>query len=190
MMLPREKAYTYADILARDESERVELIYGYPYMMAPPKRVHQAVSGELFGQFRDYLKGKTCKVYHAPFGVRLFEEAGDSPYDVDTLVEPDISVVCDPAKLDEDGCRGAPDLIIEILSPSTVRHDRLTKFNLYQRAGVREYWIVDPSARTVAVHLLDEGQYGSPDFYTGEAVVPVSVLKGCQIDLNAVFSTE
>lgn len=92
-----------------------------------------------YNQFLAYLKRKQCKAYHAPFAVRPFELDGDDPENVDTLVEPDITVVCDPSKLDDIGCKGAPDLIMEILFPSTQRYDELTKFNLYQRAGVREY---------------------------------------------------
>ena len=140
MALPAEKErYTLADALTWDEQDRIELIDGYPVMMTSPTRAHQKISGELFGQLRDYLKGKKCEVYHAPFAVRPFERAGVRPEDVDTLVEPDISVVCDLSKLDDTGCKGAPDLVMEILLPSTKRHDRFTKFNLYQRAGVREY---------------------------------------------------
>ena len=119
MPLPQEKRYSYADLLDWDEQERMELIYGEIRMMSPPSRVHQEITGELFAQLHAYLKGKTCKVYPAPFGVRLFEKNGDHPYDVDTLVEPDISVICDPGKLDDAGCKGAPDLILEVLSPST-----------------------------------------------------------------------
>lgn len=92
-------------------------------------------------QLNNYLSGKKCEVYAAPFAVRPFERDGDDPENVDTMVEPDITVVCDPSKLGDIGCKGAPDLVMEILSPSTQRHDKLTKFNLYQWAGVREYWI-------------------------------------------------
>ena len=145
MPLPAPKDhYTFADCLTWGENERIEIINGEAVMMAPPSRTHQKISGELFRQIANFLEGKKCEVYAAPFAVRLFEKDGDTPEDVDTIVEPDISVVCDHNKLDKHGCKGAPDLVMEILSPSTMRHDRFTKFNLYQRAGVREYWIVDP----------------------------------------------
>ncbi|MDE6281730.1 MAG: Uma2 family endonuclease, partial [Oscillospiraceae bacterium] len=126
MALPAENTrYTFADALAWSEDERAEIINGEVFMMSPPpSRAHQEISGELFGQLREYLKGKKCKVYHAPFAVRLFEEDGDSPEDVDTMVEPDITVVCDPSKLDDHGCKGAPDMVGEVLSPSTQRHDQ------------------------------------------------------------------
>ena len=104
------------------------------------------------------------------------------------MVEPDITVVCDPAKLDDIGCRGAPDLVMEILSPSTQRHDRLTKFNLYQQAGVREYWIVDPVSRSVQVFLLEDGRYSAKDFGTAGETVRVNVLEDCVIDLTQVFA--
>ena len=125
--------------------------------MAPPSRTHQEISGALFAQLYNFLDGKKCRVYAAPFAVRLFERDGEAPEDVDTMVEPDLSVVCDSNKLDKHGCKGAPDLVIEILSPSTRRHDRLIKIGLYQRAGVREYWIVDPENKAVQVFLQDGG---------------------------------
>ena len=188
MPLPQEKRYTLADALTWDESEHIELIYGSPFMMAPPVRRHQEISGELYGQLRDYLKGKKCRVYAAPFAVRLFEQDGDYPENVDTMVEPDISVVCDMSKLDDIGCKGAPDLVMEILSPTTQRHDKFTKFNLYQQAGVQEYWIVDPASKSVQVFVLDDGHYVAKDFGTIEDTVKVNVLENCTIDLSQVFS--
>jgi len=183
-----EKRYTFADVLTWDESDRIEIIDGYPVMMSPPSRAHQEALIGLSAQLYDYLKGKKCKVYPAPFGVRLFEQDGDSPEDVDTMVEPDISIVCDPNKLDDHGCKGSPDMVIEILSPSTRRHDRLTKFNLYQRAGVREYWIVDPTDKSIQVFVLEDGRYSAKDFGTAEDNLRVNVLEGCTIDLAQVFS--
>lgn len=185
--LPQEKRYTFADIQAGSEDEHIELIYGVPRAMATPNRIHQEISGELFGQLYDYLKGKKCKVYAAPFTVRLFEQDGDFSEDVDTVVIPDISVICDPDKLDDKGCKGAPDLIIEILSPSTQRHDRVTKFNLYQRAGVQEYWIVEPVNQSVQSFILQNDHYISNEFKTAGEEIKVSVLEGCTIDLSQVF---
>ena len=190
MALPAEKArYTFADCLTWDENESIEIINGEAFMMATPSRIHQKISGELFRQLANYLEGKKCEVYSAPFGVRLFEQDGDRPEDVDTVVEPDISVVCDRSKLDKHGCKGAPDLIVEILSPSTLRHDRLVKLNLYQRARVREYWIVDPENRSVMVFLPDSnGSFRLREDYGWEDVAKVNVLDGCFIELNKVFS--
>lgn len=190
MPLPKEERYTFADVLTWDEQERVELIDGASVMMAPPSRIHQKISAELGRQLGNYLEGKKCEVYAAPFAVRLFEKAGDRPEDVDTLVEPDLSVICDPNKLDDMGCKGAPDLIIEILSPSTQRHDRLVKYNLYQRAGVREYWIVDPAAESIQSFVLEDGRYTAAGFGSPGDVLKVNVLDGCFIELSKVFPAE
>jgi Uma2 family endonuclease len=190
MALPAEKArYTFADCLTWGENERIEIVNGQAVMMAPPSRIHQEILTELTRQLANFLEGKKCQVYPAPFGVRLFEKDGDAPEDVDTLVEPDITVVCDRDKLDEHGCKGAPDLVIEILSPSTRRHDRLVKLNLYQRAGVREYWIVNPEDKTVQVMLQDgSGSLKLHEDYGREDVAKVNVLEGCFIELCKVFS--
>ena len=188
MAFPSEKArYTFADVLAWDENERVEVIDGEAVLMAPPTRSHQKVSGEIFRQLANYLEGKKCEVYYAPFGVRLFERDGDSPEDVDTVVEPDISVICDESKLDRYGCKGAPDMVVEILSPSTQRHDRFTKFSLYQRAGVREYWIVDPDSGMAQSFVLEDGRYSVKEFGTAGDKMKVNVLEDCVIDLSEVF---
>lgn len=190
MALPAEKErYTFADALAWDENERAEIIDGEPVMMAPPpSRAHQEISGEIFRQLANYLEGKKCRVYHAPFAVRLFEKDGDRPEDVDTMVEPDISIVCDRDKLDKHGCKGAPDMVVEILSPSTQRHDRLVKLGLYQRAGVREYWIVDPDSQTVQVLTLSDSLLLPHEVYDRQGVAKVNVLDGCFIELSKVFS--
>ena len=185
-MLPQEKRYCLSDVLSWEED--VELIDGVPIMLATPARVHQRISMDLATQLNTYLAGKKCEVYAAPFAVRLFEKDGDSPYDVDTMVEPDISVICDPAKLDDIGCKGAPDFIIEILSPSNRRHDLLTKFNLYLRAGVREYWIVDPTSKDVQVFLLEDGHYFRKDYGTAEDTIKVNVLENCRLDLSGIFA--
>ena len=190
MPLPNVKRYTLADALDWPGDERIELIEGRTVMMAPPKRIHQEVSGSLFNQFFNFLNGKKCKVYAAPFAVRPFEKDGDKPEDVDTMLEPDITVVCDPNKLDDIGCKGAPDIVIEVLSPSTARNDRIVKYRLYERAGVPEYWIVNPETKIVTVHLLEDGRYHSPLAYTEQALVPVSIWEGFNIDLSLVFPKE
>ena len=187
MPLPQETRYTLADALTWDEQDHIELIDGYPVMMAPPTRAHQKAVFELGRQLGNYLEGKKCEAYSAPFAVRLFERDGASPEDVDTMVDPDITVVCDPSKLDDIGCKGAPDLVMEILSPSIQRHDRLTKFNLYQRAGVREYWIIDTSSKSVQVFVLEDGHYTAKDFGTAGDKLKVNVLEDCTIDLAKVF---
>ena len=183
--LKKEKYYTYSDYLTWDDDTRYELINGVPYAMSPaPLPGHQAVSGEIFRQLANFLQGKSCKVYAAPFDVRLNANGGD-----DTVVQPDILVVCDKSKLDGKSCNGAPDLAVEILSPSSVKMDRITKFNKYLQAGVREYWIVDPEAKVLSVYILKDGQYVA-GAYEESDVVPVHVLEGCQIDLRDVFADE
>ena len=190
MALPAEKErYTFADVLAWPDNERAELINGEDVMMAPaPSRAHQGISMELSRQFANYLEGKKCKAYHAPFDVRLFEKDGDGPEDVYTVVEPDLVVICDPSKLDDRGCKGAPDMVVEILSPSTQRHDRLVKLSLYQRAGVREYWIVSPEDQTVQVFILTNGLLLPHEVYDRQGVAKVNVLDGCFIELSKVFT--
>lgn len=185
--LPQEQRYSYADLLEWDDGIRYELYDGVPMALASPTDTHQQVLTALLLQIGNYLEGKRCRVYPAPFDVRLFQNAKDRPEDVSTVVQPDLMVVCDHSKVDRHGVHGAPDLVVEVLSESTRRIDRLTKFNLYQRAGVREYWIVDPDAHTVAVHLLQDGQYGSPDFYSANTIIPISILDDCMVDLARVF---
>jgi len=189
MALPAEKEhYTYADLLRWDGKERYELIDGEAFMLAGPSSMHQRISFRIARQLGDFLDGKKCEVFLAPYDVRLFEKDGDSPEDVTTVVQPDICVICDSSKPDNRGCKGAPDMVIEILSPSTRRHDRLVKLELYQRSEVREYWIVDPESRSVQVYLRDEGGFLRPcQDYGRTDRARVNVLKGCFIELSRVF---
>ncbi|MFP3089950.1 Uma2 family endonuclease [Treponema sp. TIM-1] len=184
--MPRVKeqeTYTYADYLSWDEGERYEIIDGEAYMMSTPSRLHQEIRGELMGTLWQFLKDKPCEVYAAPFSVRLNPLPDKSD---DTVVEPDLVVVCDPAKLDDRGCNGAPDLVIEILSPSNTRHDRIIKFQKYQEAGVREYWMVDPEEKSLMAYVLKNNEYMA-SAYEDTAVVPVTVLPGLEIDLKTIF---
>ncbi len=185
--LPKQQRYTYADLLEWDDNVRYELYSGIPMALASPSDAHQLISGELFSQLHAYLKGKKCRAYYAPLDVRLFEEDSDHPEDVDTVVQPDLMVVCDQSKVDRHGVHGAPDLVIEIVSDSSRRLDRLTKLNLYQRAGVREYWIVDPDACVVSVYTLKDGVYHTAAAYGADSSVKVGILDNCTIDLSTVF---
>lgn len=187
LALEQKDRFTWADTLTWDTKERVELIYGEPFFMSAPLRIHQEVSIAIETQLSAFLAGKPCRMYHAPFDVRLFAKTTDRPEDVDTVVQPDICVVCDSSKLDKYGCAGAPDFIIEILSDSTRRHDRHTKFRLYEKAAVREYWVVDTDNRAVQVCLFDGIRYDMPDLYLNSPQLPVSVLDGCVIDFAKVF---
>ena len=179
---PQEAArYTYADYCTWDDDERWELIDGVPYAMAAPLIPHQGVLRNIVLQIGNLLHKKTCQVFFAPTDVRLNADTKD-----DTVVQPDLLVVCDKSKIDNKGIIGAPDLIVEILSPSTASHDTIRKFMLYLNAGVREYWIVDPVTCSVIVNILQGGTY-SARAYEKTAVVPVSVLEGCRVDLAEVF---
>jgi Uma2 family endonuclease len=182
--MPEEKHYTYRDYLAWGEDYRAEIIDGQVYAMSPPLRLHQDVLGKLFVKIALFLEGKPCRVYPAPFGVRLFPKSDLSD---DTVFEPDISVICDGSKLDDRGCNGPPDMIIEILSPSNPQNDMLVKFRKYLEAGVREYWIVDPQEKTVHACILDGRQY-RVSVYDETQTAPVSVLPGCAIELKPVFT--
>jgi len=177
-----EQRYTYADYCTWGEDVHCELIDGVVYDMSPaPGSVHQDLSRSLLLQIGNFLEEKPCTVYHAPYDVRLNADTGD-----DTVVQPDLVVICDSTKIHNFGCAGAPDMVIEILSPSTASKDMILKYNKYMEAGVREYWIVDPSTRSVRVCLLNDGKYDSVDYLDARAI-PVHVLDGCVIDLKKVF---
>ncbi|RCX16847.1 Uma2 family endonuclease [Anaerobacterium chartisolvens] len=190
MPLPnQERKYTYADYLTWPEGERWEIIDGVPYMQAAPLRIHQEISMELSTQLHTYLKGKTCRVFAAPFCVRLDVKKADS--NIKNVVEPDITIVCDSSKLDERGCSGSPDMIIEILSPASGKIDKLIKFNKYEKAGVKEYWIVEPDQKLVSVFILQSnGSYGRPEIYSEENKITVSIFPDLNIDLKPVFDRE
>jgi Uma2 family endonuclease len=182
--LAKERAYyTYADVLEWDDDVHAEIIDGEIYMMAEPLTIHQDIHRGLFLVIGNFLRGKPCTVYSAPFGVRPEPKWDNSDT---TRVQPDITVICYKSKIAERGCHGAPDFIIEILSPSTSSLDLEVKFALYQRIGVREYWIVDPKFRRVSVHLLTKGIYTTTAYDDTESV-EVHVLSGCVINLNEVF---
>jgi Uma2 family endonuclease len=181
-----KKHFTYREYKDWElaQGERYELIYGEAYAMAAPNAYHQTILAELCRQFANYLLGKPCKVYPAPFDVRLFyrEDEGD-----DTVVQPDLSVVCDPAKQGKEGCRGAPDLVIEILSPSNTAIEMEWKFYLYREAGVREYWVVDPEHKSIHTQCFDEKDIRTGLFGNKEKA-PVEIFSGLEIELEPVFA--
>lgn len=153
MPLPKQRYYTAEDYWNLPDGQRAELINGQLYAMAPPSRIHQEIVQQLSRVIGNYISDKRgdCKVYPAPFAVNL--NSDDSIY-----VEPDISVICDKNKLTEKGCTGAPDWIIEVVSPSSQRIDYLTKLFKYRTAGVKEYWIVNPMQQTVQVYIFTESE--------------------------------
>ena len=187
LALRQEKHYTYADYLTWPDDARYELIDGEAFLMAPaPLIEHQEVAGDVYHQLRNQLDGKPCRPYIAPVDVRLprKEETDDA---IDTVVQPDVLVVCDPSKIDRRGVRGAPDWLLEVLSPSTAAHDQIAKRRTYERAGVREYWLVHPSDRTLTVYVLDNGQYGRPEIYELKDATPIGVLPGVAIAWDALI---
>jgi len=158
--LDLNKTYTYADYLTWRFQERVELIKGWIYKMSPaPRRLHQEVEGNLHLELGNFFRKTPCKVYQSPFDVRLIKNLEQSDKQITTVVQPDICVVCDPQKLDLRGCIGAPDLIVEVLSPSTIKKDNYEKFNLYQENAVREYWLVNPEGKSLQQFYLKNDEY-------------------------------
>ena len=181
--------FSYADYCKWTDDERWELIDGVEYDMSPaPSRIHQKLSGELFVRIYDVLKDRQCEVYAAPFDVRLPDYAEASDEEIFTVVQPDIVVVCDASKLDERGCMGAPDLVIEILSPYTAAKDMKIKRDLYEQHGVREYWLVHPTDKTFMVYCLrQDKQYAKAEIYASQDIVESTVIEGLKIELTDLF---
>ena len=199
LSLDLNKRYTYADYMSWVDDKARELIHGFIKMMSPAPRVdHAKVSKNIFRRLDAVItrnKG-ICQVFYAPFDVR-FPKNGETADDkIDTVVQPDICVICDLSKIDEYGCCGAPDLIVEILSPSTFKKDVFEKFALYEEFGVKEYWIVHPKDKTVTVFLLQEnGKYNAGITYESrdstksstKLQVPVSIFDNYLIDIDDIF---
>jgi Uma2 family endonuclease len=183
--------FTYGDYLSWDDGKRWEIIYSQAYDITPaPDTIHQLTLVEIIVQLMTQLKGKPCRVFAAPFDVRL-PLGKEKEEDIENVVQPDILIVCDARKIDKKGCLGAPDMIIEILSPSTSRKDRKEKFVLYERVGVKEYWLVSPDEKLVEVFRLGPGgKYGRPEIYCEIDKVQLGILKKIAIDLSVVFSIE
>jgi Uma2 family endonuclease len=182
------KSYTYADYLTWQLTDWVELIKGKVRPMSPAPRVmHQRISSRLMGMIYARLTNQSCEVFHAPFDVRLAKTSANGDAQITTVVQPDICVVCDPTKLDEKGCIGAPDWIIEILSPGNLARDTKEKFDLYEENNVPEYWIVSPGEKSITVYVLQEGRYQvRGEFYT-PGPVPVYTLPEVGIEWTEVF---
>jgi len=177
-----QQKHTYADYLQWPEDERWELIDGVPYAMTAPQRLHQDIVFELSRQVGNYLQGKPYKGYTAPFDVRL-PRKDEVDAKVETVVQPDLSVICDQIKLDKQGCRGAPDWIIEVLSPATALKDMNTKRSLYERHRVQEYWIIHPEDRWIMVYTLDpQGRYGQPGVFGMDETTAVQRFPDLSID--------
>ncbi len=173
--------HTYADYLGWPEDLRYEMIDGVAYLMSPaPSLDHQDIAGEIYRQLANALAGQDCRVFVAPVDVRI-PKANEADENIDTVLQPDVFVVCNPDKLDRRGVRGAPDLVVEVLSPSTASHDHVRKRRVYERAGVREYWLVHPTDRMVTVYRLADNEYGKPQVQELADETAVGVLPGISI---------
>lgn len=179
--------YTYADYLKWRFDEQVELIKGKLYLMSPaPKRIHQTISGRLENLIFNFLDERPCEVYVAPFDVRLPAPNLKKTNQIHTVVQPDICVVCDLSKLDDDGCLGAPDWVVEITSPRTTKKDFNEKFLLYEQSGVREYWIVQPKEMTVHLYILENQEYQLVDIYeSGD--IPCQIFPDLIVSHQRIF---
>lgn len=185
----RKERFSYDDYSNWTDEGRWELIDGVAYAMSPaPSRLHQEVLLKVVRPIADFLDDKPCEVYVVPFDVRLPEDPEALDKETLTVVQPDIVVVCDELKLDERGCKGAPDLVIEILSPATAAKDMKIKRELYERHGIREYWLVHPTDMTVMVYRMGtENEYGKAIICAGEDIVESAVLEGLKIRMTDLF---
>ncbi len=180
--------YSYEDYLTWQFEEVVELIRGkiFKRAAAAPRRIHQKVSGELFLRLANFLRGQKCQVYSAPFDVRLTDGPKEDRK-IRDVVQPDICVICDPDKLDDRGCIGAPDLIVEILSPGNNKMELKYKYELYESFGVREYWIIIPESQNLIIYKLTDCKYVPSRLLTSGDVVESTVIEGFILDLEEFF---
>ena len=181
--------YTYADYLTWRFEERLELFKGKVFKMAGPNTRHQTVSGKLFLRIGAYLEKKPCKVFSAPFDIRLPVKNRKRDNEITTVVQPDLCIVCDPEKIDERGICGAPDLVIEILSPGNSSKEVRLKFELYEEAGVRDYWIINPVEENFVIYQLDEaGRFGGGRMYASGDIIQARAVPGLRVYVSDIFS--
>lgn len=184
------KEYTYAEYLTWKVKERIEIIKGKIFKMSPaPARIHQRISRDMQYIMMQYFENHRCELYNAPFDVRLIDKRKQSAKDEDitTVFQPDLCVICDKEKLDDRGCLGAPDLIIEILSPGNSIKEMKYKYNLYEENGVREYWVIDYTHQLVYVYVLENGVYISKKPYTVEETAKSEIFPNLQFELKNIF---
>ena len=185
---PKDAYHTYGDYLRWDDDRRWELIDGVAYAMAPaPNWRHQELAGEVFRQIATQLKDKPCRPAIAPLDVRL-PKAEESDEAIDTVVQPDVMIVCEPGRIDRRGVRGAPTFVLEVLSPSSASHDQIRKRQVYERAGIREYWILHPIDGVLTIHRLgSEGAFLPPEFVEASGPVALSSVPGLSVDFTGLY---
>ncbi|MEQ8186404.1 MAG: Uma2 family endonuclease [Candidatus Eremiobacterota bacterium] len=188
LALNHRQEFTYGDYLTWPDDERWQIIDGIAYNMSPaPNLDHQFILSELHLQFGIYLRDKTCRIFTSPVDV-VFPKQNEDIKDVKDVVQPDIIIVCDHKKIkNHKHCAGSPDLVIEILSPSTSKLDLKDKLKLYEREGVKEYWIVYPNDKIINVYKLEDNKYKFPEIYTAEDKIKVDIFPDLEIDLSLVF---
>jgi Uma2 family endonuclease len=184
------KKYTYADYLTWQFDDMVELVKGFIYKMSPaPTSMHQRISKKITGELYNFLKNKKCEYFNAPFDVRLIKNKNKENGQIETIVQPDICIICDLEKIDELGCIGSPDLIIEIVSKSSKKWDYHDKYDLYEENGVLEYWIVDPDSKSVDVFVLEDEKYVQKGvFYNQNENIPCFLFPDFKINWNDIFT--
>ena len=187
--LDPNKQYTYADYLTWQFSDRVELLWGYIRQMAAPNQRHQQLASDLHGNIWTYLRGRPCRVYLAPFDVRLPRKHKLTNEDIITVIQPDLCIICDLSKIDKAGCLGAPDWIIEILSKGNTKKEMKEKFDAYEESGVREYWIVQPAYSNILVYTLQNEKFqAAPTLFSTDQNATSHCFPDLTIDLNEVFA--
>jgi len=185
--LDMNKVYTYADYYSWKFAERVELIKGKIFKMSPaPNPYHQELAGDIHTLLNVFLRKKTCKVYIAPFDVRLPRKSQDDK-DIITVLQPDICVICDRSKIDKKGCVGAPDIVVEVLSPGNNAKELKNKYEMYEEAGVKEYWIVSPQNQSFLIHILEDGKFRLSPLKTSGDIITSSILPGFSLDIAELF---
>jgi len=183
------KSYSYADYLQWTFEDRLELIKGKIFKMTPaPAPLHQRISWRLSGELYSYLKNKSCQAYAAPFDVRLPRKGENEDKKIFTVVQPDISIICNPLQVDGRGCTGAPDIVIEILSPGNNQKELRNKYEVYEEAAVKEYWIVSPQDKTFLKYTLINGAYQPSKLMTIGDIITTEILPGLELSLEIVFA--
>ncbi|QEC77644.1 Uma2 family endonuclease [Mucilaginibacter ginsenosidivorax] len=183
------KSYSYADYLQWTFDDRLELIKGKIFKMTPaPAQLHQRISWQISGELYSYLKNKKCRAYTAPFDVRLPRKGENEDKKIFTVVQPDICIICNPLLLDTRGCTGAPDIVVEILSPGNNQKELRNKYEVYQEAGVKEYWIVSPQDKTFLKYTLVNNAYQPSKLMTIGDIITTEILPGFDLVLDTVFA--